>query len=102
MTCPPTAGPKTSAMRAETTMTRHRRHPAQASRILATGLSAATLLGIVAVLGAQPPATTPEGPAGIAPARVTVVTGHPHANPPDRQATAQQARHTPDTSTRPS
>ena len=83
-------------------MTRHRRHPAQASRILATGLSTATLLGIVAVLGAQPAATTPDGPAGIASARVTVVTGHPHANPPDRQATAQQARHTPDTSTRPS
>ena len=83
-------------------MTRHRRHPAQASRILATGLSAATLLGIVAVLGAQPAATTPDGPAGIAPARVTVVTGHPHANPLDRQSTAQQARHIPDTSTRPS
>ena len=83
-------------------MTRHRRHPAQASRILATGLSGATLLGIVAVLGAQPAATTPDGPAGIAPARVTVVTGDPHANPPDRPATAQQARHTPDTSTRPS
>ena len=83
-------------------MTRHRRHPAQASRILATGLSAATLLGIVAVLGAQPPAGPPDGPAGVAPAKVTVVTGHPHANPPDRQATAQQARHTPNTSTHPS
>ena len=88
-------------------MTSRRRHPAQASRILATGLSAATLLGIVAVLGAQPPAGAPEEPAGIAPARVTVVTGHPHANPPDRQATARQtARQAtarrPDTSTRPS
>jgi hypothetical protein len=81
-------------------MTRHRRHPAQASRILATGLSAATLLGIVAVLGAQPQATTPDGPAGVTPARVTVVIGDP--NPPDRQATAAQARQRPDTSTRPS
>ena len=65
------------AMRAETTMTSRRRHPAQASRILATGLSTATLLGIVAVLGAQPPADAPEEPAGIAPARVTVVIGDP-------------------------
>jgi hypothetical protein len=92
-------------------MTSRRRHPAQASRILATGLSTATLLGIVAVLGAQPPADAPEEPAGIAPARVTVVIGDPGAKPPDQQATARQtarratARQTarrPDTSTRPS
>ena len=89
-------------MRAEATMTRHRRHPAQASRILATGLSAATLLGILAVLGTQPPVGPPEDPAGVAPARVTVVIGDRHTNPPDRPATAHQARHTPDTSTRPS
>ena len=94
-------------MRAETTMTSRRRHPAQASRILATGLSTATLLGIVAVLGAQPPADTPEEPAGIAPARVRVVIGDPGANPPARRATARQtARRAtarrPDTSTRPS
>jgi hypothetical protein len=95
-------------MRAETTMTSRRRHPAQASRILATGLSAATLLGIVAVLGAQPPAGAPEEPAGIAPARVTVVIGDPGAKPPSaRQATARQtARQAtarrPDTSSRPS
>ena len=102
-------------MRAETTMTSRRRHPAQASRILATGLSTATLLGIVAVLGAQPPADAPEEPAGIAPARVTVGIGDPGAKPSARRATARQtARQTarratprqtarrPDTSTRPS
>jgi len=87
-------------------MTSRRRHPAQASRILATGLSTATLLGIVAVLGAQPPADAPEEPAGIAPARVRVI-GDPGANPPARRATARQtARRAtarrPDTSTRPS
>jgi hypothetical protein len=89
-------------MRAETTMTSKRRHPAQASRILATGLSAATLFGIMAVLGAQPPAGPPNEPAGIAPARVTVVIGQPQANPSGRQATARQPRQRPDTSTRPS
>lgn len=89
-------------MRAETTMTSKRRHPAQASRILATGLSTATLLGIMAVLGAQPPAGGPEEPAGIAPARVTVVLGDTPANPPTRRATAQPAARRPDTSTRPS
>jgi hypothetical protein len=83
-------------------MTSQRRHPAQASRILATGLSAATLLGIVAVLGAQPPAATPDAATAIAPARVTVVIGDPQAKPPRRQATARQARQRPDTSTRPS
>ena len=62
-------------------MTSKRRHPAQASRILATGLSAATLLGIMAVLGAQSPAGAPEKPVGIAPASVTVVVGDPQANP---------------------
>jgi hypothetical protein len=89
-------------MRAETTMTSRRRHPAQASRILATGLSAATLLGIVAVLGAQPPAGAPEQPVGIAPARVMVVVGDPQANPPARRATARQTARRPHTSTRPS
>jgi hypothetical protein len=89
-------------MRAEMTMTSKRRHPAQASRILATGLSAATLLSIVAVLGAQLPADPPDGPTGITPPRVTVVIGDGHANPPGRQAAAQQARQRPDTSTRPS
>ena len=88
-------------------MTRHRRHPAQASRILATGLSAATLLGIVAVLGAQPPAGAPEDPAGLAPARVSGVLGDPGAKPSARRATARQtARQAtarrPDTSSRPS
>jgi hypothetical protein len=89
-------------MRAETTMTSRRRHPAQASRILATGLSTATLLGIMAVLGAQPPADPPAEPVGIAPARVTVVPGDPRANPPGRPATAGQAALRPHTSTRPS
>jgi hypothetical protein len=88
-------------------MTSKRRHPAQASRILATGLSAATLLGIVAVLGAQPPAGAPGKPVGIAPASVTVVVGDPQANPrarraTPRQATARRAARRPHTSTRPS
>jgi hypothetical protein len=83
-------------------MTSRRRHPAQASRILATGLSASTLLGIVAVLGAQPPADTPVQPADIAPARVTVVIGNPDPNPPGWRVTAQPAPQRPHTSTRPS
>ena len=84
-------------MRAGTTMTRPRRHPAQASRILATGLSAATLLGIVAVLGAQPD-TDPRGQnAGVAPPRATVVIGAP-----DPGAATRQARQAADTTTRPS
>jgi hypothetical protein len=89
-------------MRAETTMTSKRRHPAQASRILATGLSAATLLGIVAVLGAQPPTDAPVEPTGIASAKVTVALGDPRANPAVRRATAPQAARRPHTSTRPS
>ena len=89
-------------MRAEATMTSKRRHPAQASRILATGLSTATLLGIVAVLGAQPPTDAPEEPAGSAAARATVVIGNPNTNPAGRPATAQPSRPAPDTSTRPS
>ena len=83
-------------------MTSRRRHPAQASRILATGLSTATLLGIVAVLGAQPPAGAPEEPVGIAPARVTVAIGDPGAKPSARRATARQTARRPHTSTRPS
>ena len=83
-------------------MTSRRRHPAQASRILATGLSAATLLGIVAVLGAQPPTDAPEEPTSIAPASVTAAIGDPRATPPARRATAPQAARRPDTSTRPS
>jgi hypothetical protein len=72
-------------------MTSKRRHPAQASRILATGLSAATLLSIVAVLGAQPPAGAPEAPVAITPARVTVAVGDPGAKPLARRATTQHA-----------
>ena len=83
-------------------MTSKRRHPAQASRILATGLSTATLLGIVAVPGRPTPAGPPDTSTGIAPARVTVVIGDPRTNPPARRATARQAARRPDTSTRPS
>lgn len=83
-------------------MTSRRRHPAQASRILTTGLSAATLLGIVAVLGARPPADAPATPADIAPARVTVAIGDPRANPPARRTTARPTPQAPHTSTRPS
>ena len=96
------ASPKTSTTKAVATMTSKRRHPAQASRILATGLSTATLLGIVAILGAQPPAGPPDKSTGIAPTKVTVVIGDPRTNPPGRPATAQQPRQTPHTSTRPS
>jgi hypothetical protein len=81
---------------------RRRRHPAQASRILATGLSTATLLGIVAGLGAQPPAAPPGKSTAIAAPRVTVVIGDPRAKPPARRTTAQPAHRRPDTSTRPS
>ena len=83
-------------------MTSKRRHPAQASRILATGLSAATLLGIVAVLGTQPPVGPPDDPAAVAPTRVTVVIGDRPTNSPGRTATARRARRTPHTRTRPS
>ena len=76
-------------------MTSKRRHPAQASRILATGLSAATLLGIVAVLGAQPPVGPPDDPAGVAPARVTVVIGDRPTNSPGRHGDGPAG--TPDT-----
>jgi hypothetical protein len=54
------------------------------------------------VLGTQPPVGLPDDPAGVAPARVTVVIGDRHTNPPGRPATAQQTRQTPHTSTRPS
>ena len=83
-------------------MTSKRRHPAQTSRILATGLSAATLLGIVAVLGAQPPAPGPDGPGDPVPPRATVVIGDRHPNPSGRQPTTQQAGQRPHTSTHPS
>jgi hypothetical protein len=88
-------------------MTSRRRHPAQASRILATGLSTATLLGIVAILGAQPPTDAPVEPTGIAPAKVTVVIGNPRTNLSARRATARPAARQatarrPDTSTHPS
>ena len=84
-------------------MTSKRRHPAQASRILATGLSAATLLGIVAVLGTQSPVGPPDDdPAGVPPARVTVVIGDRHTNPPGLPETAPQPHRTPHTSTHPS
>ncbi len=67
-------------------MTRQRRHPAQASRIVAAGLSTATVLGIVAVLGAHPRAGTPEVPPEVASARVVLVVRVPAVGKPDRRA----------------
>jgi hypothetical protein len=77
-------------------MTRQRRHPAQASRIVAAGLSTATVLGIVAVLGAQPPAGTPAAPPEVASARTVLVVRVPTVEP------AQQAALAPHTTSRPS
>jgi hypothetical protein len=97
-------------------MTR-RRHPAQASRIVAAGLSTASVLGIVAVLGAQPPAGSPQAPPEAASARVVLVVRVPTAEQPGRRAPAprvvvppttwrrapaQQAARAPHTTTRPS
>ena len=78
-----------------------RRHPAQASRTLATGLSAATLLGIVAVLGATPAAGDPKGSAAVTRPTVTVA-GIPDAVTGARAAGAPRAGRAPDTTTRPS
>jgi hypothetical protein len=93
-------------------MTSKRRHPAQASRILATGLSAATLLGIVAVLGARSlPATPQPIPA---PAKVAVVLHPSVAQPPgarrvppttrapSKRGASSMARRAADTTTGPS
>ena len=89
-------------------MTSKRRHPAQASRILATGLSAATLLGIVAVLGARSSPAIPQS--GTARAKVAVVLHPPVAAgrvpPPTRSPTKRgggsMAGRAPDTTTGPS
>jgi hypothetical protein len=98
-------------------MTRQRRHPAQASRIVAAGLSTASLLGIVAVLGAQPPAGTPPAPPEDASARIVLVALVPAVEQPGRRALAprvvgapatprrapaRQAARAPHTTTRPS
>jgi hypothetical protein len=83
-------------------MTRQRRHPAQASRILAAGLSAATMLGIVAALGAAPVAGTPAGPPAVAPSKAAVVVRVPATGSARRREQPPQAAQTPDTSTRPS
>jgi NADPH-dependent 2,4-dienoyl-CoA reductase/sulfur reductase-like enzyme len=81
---------------------RQRRHPAQASRVLAAGLSTATLLAIVATLGAAPSAGTAEGSDRVAPAKVAVVIRLPSADTAGGNAPAPQAGRTPDASTRPS
>lgn len=78
-----------------------RRHPAQASRTLATGLSAATLLGIVAVLGATPAAGGPQGSPAVTRPTVTVVR-IPDTGTGGRRAQPSQAGRAPDTTTRPS
>jgi hypothetical protein len=98
-------------------MTRQRRHPAQASRIVAAGLSTATVLGIVAVLGAQPPAGIPAAPPEVASARTVLVVRVPTVEPTGRRAPAprvvgppttwrrapaQQAALAPHTTSRPS
>jgi hypothetical protein len=98
-------------------MTRQRRHPAQASRIVAAGLGTASLLGIVAVLGAQPPAGTPPTPPEVASARIVLVARVPAVEQPGRRAPtprvvgppasprrapARQATRTPHTTTGPS
>jgi hypothetical protein len=98
-------------------MTKRRRHPAQASRIVAAGLSAASVLGIVAVLGAQPPAGTSQAPPEVAPARIVLVARVPAVEQPGRRAPAprvvgppttrrrapaKQAARAPHTTTRPS
>jgi len=81
---------------------RQRRHPAQASRVLAAGLSAATMLGIVALLGAAPRAGLPEGSGAVAPPKVAVVVGVPGVGTSSRRAQPSQVAKAPDTSTRPS
>jgi hypothetical protein len=99
---------------------RPKRHPAQASRILTAGLSAATVLGIVAALGAQ---TAPAAPQPLPrPAKAVVVLHAPDTRraaaapkrtqrtqrtPPTTLAAARQrarsaARPAPDTTTSPS
>jgi hypothetical protein len=83
-------------------MTRQRRHPAQASRILAAGLSAATMLGIVAVLGATGSAGAPDGSTDLAPAKVAVTVRVPARDATGRPAQLPQAGRPPDTSTHPS
>jgi hypothetical protein len=94
-------------------MTR-RRHPAQASRIVAAGLSTATMLGIVAVLGARSGPATPQ--AVTARAKVAVVlhpsvAEHPPAaarrvpltsRSPARRGASSMAGRAPDTTTGPS
>ncbi len=86
-------------------MTR-RRHPAQASRIVTAGLGTATMLGIVAVLGAHP-AGAPQAPPEAAPARVVLVVRVPAAKQAGRRAPAPRVvapptARAPHTTTRPS
>jgi hypothetical protein len=81
-------------------MTSKRRHPAQASRILAAGLSTATVLGVVAVLGAAPSASPQDGSGIVAPPKVAVVIRIPGTGATGRQVQPPLARQAPDTTTR--
>ena len=81
---------------------RQRRHPAQASRVLAAGLSAATMLGIVALLGVAAPADLPEGSGAVTPLEVAVVVRVPGVETSSRRTQPSQVAKVPDTSTRPS
>jgi hypothetical protein len=92
-------------------MTR-RRHPAQASRIVAAGLSTATMLGIVAVLGARSTPATPQTVPRPAKADVALrapVAQHsaagrvpPTTRSPAKRGASSMAGRTPDTTTSPS
>jgi hypothetical protein len=92
-------------------MTR-RRHPAQASRIVAAGLSTATMLGVVAVLGARSSPAAPQTVRGPAKADVVLrapAAQHPAAGrvPPTTRSPAKRgassmAGRAPDTTTGPS
>jgi hypothetical protein len=102
-----TMGRRRSALGVARMMT-SRRHPAQASRIVAAGLSTATMLSIVAVLGARSSPATPQ-PAPK-PAKVAVVLHPPVAAgrvPPPTPSPAKRggssmAGRAPDTTTGPS
>ena len=91
-----------------------RRHPAQSTRIITAGLSAATMLGIVAALGAGPAPAAPR-PLPAPTAKVTVTVRAPPTQRPTattrratptsrgaRRSLRPPARRAPDTTTAPS